>query len=168
MHCSAGHRSTTIDLIRSVPVDGGNRPAGTGPASLRALAQRQGKEAYEDIYGRLWWDRPAITMTAYARNPASGRFVHPEQHRGLTVREAALLQGFPSDYHFHGGFDVRFRQVGNAVPPIFAACLALNVIANLVSPPGAPSPVGLVEPVGRSFSRLIPALKAGTRELANT
>jgi DNA (cytosine-5)-methyltransferase 1 len=165
MHYSAGHRDSTIDLIRSVPADGGNRPPGSGPASLRNLAMRQGKEAYEDVYGRLPWDRPAITVTAYARNPASGRFVHPEQHRGLTVREAALLQGFPSTYEFDGGLDGRFRQIGNAVPPIFAATLALNVIGNLLRPPRSGPDAGLTESVGKSFSRLIPGLKAGTSRM---
>lgn len=165
MHYSAGHRDSTIDLIRSIPPDGGSRPAGSGPASLRHLASRQGKEAYEDVYGRLWWDRPAITVTAYARNPASGRFVHPAQHRGLTVREAALLQGFPSSYEFAGSFDERFRQIGNAVPPIFAATVALNLLGNLLKPPMDGPGSGLTQPVGKSFSRLIPSLKAGTSRL---
>jgi DNA (cytosine-5)-methyltransferase 1 len=165
MHYSAGHRDSTIELIRSVPPNGGSRPAGSGPESLRNLARRQGKEAYEDVYGRLWWDRPAITVTAYARNPASGRFVHPTQHRGLTVREAALLQGFPSTYEFAGNFDERFRQIGNAVPPIFAVVLALNVVGNLLQPPTDWPGDGLAHPVGKSFSRLIPGLKAGTSRL---
>lgn len=165
MHYSAGHRESTIHLIRSVPPDGGSRPPGSGPASLRNLARRQGKEAYEDVYGRLAWDRPAITMTAYARNPASGRFAHPIQHRGLTVREAALLQGFPSNYEFDGSFDEKFRQIGNAVPPIFAATLALNLLGNLLMPPAEGPVSGLTGPVGKSFSRLIPGLKAGTSRL---
>ena len=90
MHFSAGHRASTLEVIRAVPKDGGNRPPNVGPACLRRAHERQGKAVYEDVYGRLRWDRPAITITAYARNPASGRFVHPEQDRGLTAREAAL------------------------------------------------------------------------------
>ena len=87
---------------------------------------------YEDVYGRLHWDRPAITITASARNPASGRFVHPEQDRGLSIREAALLQGFPGDYWFSGSLDERFRQIGVAVPPAFAFLSGLPCTRRIV------------------------------------
>jgi len=164
MHKSAGHKASTIDTIKSVPLDGGSRPADAGPECLRRAAAKQGRAAYEDVYGRLWWDRPAITMTAYSRNPASGRYVHPEQHRGLTVREAALLQGFPSDYNFLGGFDSKFRQIGNAVPPTFAAALAAhiaNTINGLENFQLESETLNVIGPVGPSFSRLIPSIKAG-------
>lgn len=161
MHFSAGHKQSTIDTIRAVPKDGGNRPDDVGPACLRRAKQRTGKAAYEDVYGRLAWDKPAITITAHARNPASGRFVHPEQDRGLTVREAALLQGFPVDYEIVGGLDERFRQIGNAVPPAFSAYLAMHIVGELIGAPIQASAFdkGIVAPVGASFSRMIPSLK---------
>ena len=164
MHYSAGHRASTLKVIRAVPKDGGNRPPDVGPECLRRAYARRGKAIYEDVYGRLRWDRPAITITAYARNPASGRFVHPEQDRGLTVREAALLQGFPADYRLTGSFDEQFRQVGNAVPTVFAATLALHVAGEMVSspPPAETFDRGLMQPVGSSFSRMIPGIKAST------
>lgn len=165
LHRSAAHRQSTIEMIRTVPRDGGRRQFDTGPASLRSLHARQGKPAYEDVYGRLYWDRPAITITHYARNPASGRFVHPEQDRGLTAREAALLQGFPSSYEFLGGFDDRFRQIGNAVPPVVAAHIALVILASLLDPPSEGPPAGVTAPLAQSVSRLIPALKARSRGL---
>jgi DNA (cytosine-5)-methyltransferase 1 len=159
MHYTANHRQSTIDMIKSVPKNGGKRSFDTGPNSLITLQARQGKPAYEDVYGRLYWDRPAITITASSRNPASGRFVHPEQDRGLSVREAALLQGFPKDFHFEGGFDHRFWQVGNAVPPLVAASFALTLLRELLDPPiDGPEP-GITAPLARSFARLIPALK---------
>lgn len=163
MHVTAGHRSSTVATISSVPPDGGSLPPWEGPASLKRVAARQGKPAYEDVYGRLWWDRPAITITASARNPASGRFSHPEQNRGLSIREAALLQGFPKSYRLTGGLDPCFRQIGNAVPPQFSAVLALQVLGYLL---GAdyPETSGIQAPVGASFSRLIPSLKAGSSE----
>lgn len=165
MHFSAGHRASTLEVIRAVPKDGGNRPPHVGPECLRRAYARRGKAIYEDVYGRLRWDRPAITITAYARNPASGRFVHPEQDRGLTVREAALLQGFPADYRLTGSFDEQFRQVGNAVPPVFAATVALHVAGEMVSapPPAETFDRGLMRPVGASFSRMIPGIKASER-----
>lgn len=163
LHVTAGHRSSTVATISSVPRDGGSRPPWEGPASLKRVAARQGKPAYEDVYGRLWWDRPSITITASARNPASGRFSHPEQNRGLSIREAALLQGFPKSYRLAGGLDTCFRQIGNAVPPQFSAVLALHVLGHLL---GAdyPETSGIEAPVGASFSRLIPSLKAESCE----
>lgn len=164
MHYTAGHRDSTLDVIRAVPKDGGNRPPGVGPACLQRAEKRQGKPIYEDVYGRLYWDRPAITITAYARNPASGRFIHPEQDRGLSVREAALLQSFPQDFNLVGSMDERFRQVGNAVPPAFSAYLAVHILGELLAKPlrGESQSSGLEGPIGPSFSRVIPAIKAGT------
>lgn len=166
MHYSAGHRSSTLETIRAVPKNGGSRPPHVGPECLRRAARRNGRAVYEDVYGRLSWDTPAITITAYARNPASGRYVHPEQDRGLTVREAALLQGFPRDYWFAGSLDQRFRQIGNAVPPKFAVYLAAYLLGELLAKPSGSHEFdsGITQPIGPSFSRLIPALKAGYRQ----
>lgn len=162
MHYSAGHKESTLETIRAVAKDGGSRPPHVGPACLQRIHERQGRSAYEDVYGRLFWDRPAITITAYARNPASGRYVHPEQDRGLTIREAALLQSFPSDYRFAGSLDDAFRQIGNAVPPVFASSLALHVLSELIGGSAGKGAEGDIrQPVGSSFSRIIPALKAG-------
>jgi DNA (cytosine-5)-methyltransferase 1 len=168
MHYTAGHRASTVKTIRAVPVNGGRRPADVGPECLRRIAARQGREAYEDVYGRLWWDRPAITITGHARNPASGRYVHPEQHRGLSVREAALLQGFPASWTFAGGLGPSFLQLGNAVPPPFAAFLAIHILGEMFGPPleALDRKVDISNSLGPSFSRLIPALKAGHRSLS--
>ena len=167
LHYSARHNPSTLAIIRAVPKNGGNRPAGIGPESLRRARERQGKAAFEDVYGRLWWDRPAITVTAYARNPASGRFIHPDQDRGLTIREAALLQGFPRDYRFAGTLDQRFRQIGNAVAPPFSAAVAAHILPALQGHEiavGEWTP-GITAPSGASFSRIIPSLKAGSRKV---
>lgn len=166
MHFSASHKQSTIETIRAVPKDGGNRPDDVGPACLQRAKLRTGKAMYEDVYGRLAWDKPSITITAHSRNPASGRFVHPEQDRGLTVREAGLLQSFPLDYEIVGGLYERFRQIGNAVPPAFSAYLAMHIVGELLADPISPENFnkGLVAPVGTSFSRMIPGLKAKNRQ----
>jgi DNA (cytosine-5)-methyltransferase 1 len=166
LHFTAAHRQSTIETLQAVPKDGGNRPPHVGPECLRRGAVRQGKPLYEDVYGRLAWDRPAVTITNYARNPASGRYGHPEQDRGLSIREAALLQGFPSEYQFSGALDPCFRQIGNAVPPRFSAALAAHLLGEILAETESPdaSP-GITDPVGPSFARLIPALKAGSRVL---
>ncbi len=124
-------------------------------------------DGFRDVYGRMYWDRPANTITAYARNPASGRYVHPHQNRGLTVREAALLQGFPLRFRFEGPFDHRFLQIGNAVPPIFSAYLAAHLLGELrsPSPPSLSNLDGVIEvcsPTSNSFSSGIAGRKKRT------
>lgn len=127
LHMSAKHRKSTVDVIKSVPKNGGSRPKGIGPKCLDRI------KGFSDVYGRLKWDMPSITITAYARNPASGRYVHPEQHRGLSIREAATLQGFPHYYEFEGSFDAKFSQIGNAVPPLFASYIGAHILGNLAN-----------------------------------
>jgi DNA (cytosine-5)-methyltransferase 1 len=127
MHITSAHRKATIDLLSKVPKDGGNRPPGVGPKCLDKARGKFG--GYTDVYGRLAWRKPALTITARCRTPSCGRFAHPEQNRGLSVREAALLQGFPPDYRFEGPFDDKFKQIGNAVPPIIAKYIAEHMFA---------------------------------------
>jgi DNA (cytosine-5)-methyltransferase 1 len=83
-------------------------------------------------YGRLSWDTPARTVTTYFNNISSGAFTHPEQHRGISVREGARLQGFPDRYLFKGTLARQYRQVGNAVPPLMASKIA-QVIAAMIN-----------------------------------
>lgn len=160
MHTCTGHRASTLDVIRQVPRDGGNRPKGVGPDCLQKV------DGFRDVYGRLRWDRPAVTITGYARNPASGRFIHPDQDRGLSLREAALLQGFPSNYKFVGNNDSRYQQVGNAVPARFAVALAGHVVAYLRGERehAVHDELDLVGPTRDSFSSSLPGLKSTRRE----
>lgn len=162
MHRSARHKQETLETIRAVPRNGGSRPAGVGPKCLDEV------KGFYDVYGRLHWDRPAITVTHYARNPASGRYTHPEQDRGLTMREAALLQGFPIGYRFDGGFDSVFKQIGEAVPPKFACALAAHVweMLNIEGFENFPETeiASLEKPVSSSYSSVIAGLKLSRRK----
>lgn len=158
MHKSAAHKKSTIDVIKQVPHDGGSRPEGIGPACLDRV------KGFSDVYGRLYWDKPSITITHYARNPASGRFTHPEQDRGLTAREAALLQSFPNEFEFTGKSDDIYRQIGEAVPPMLSSAVAANVLIELLSiEPNddeiALSPQSINEPVSSSYSSVIAGIK---------
>ena len=158
MHRSASHRESTLDIIRAVPRNGGSRPHGVGNARLDEF------KGFYDVYGRLAWDKPSITITHYARNPASGRFVHPEQDRGLTQREAARLQGFPDGYEFAGTFDDVFRQIGEAVAPPFSVAIAASALANLRGESVASRPHALLNaPVADSFAGVIAGIKTNRR-----
>lgn len=162
LHRSAAHKKSTIEVIRQVPHDGGNRPAGIGPKCLDNVS------GFSDVYGRLSWDKPSITITHYARNPASGRYSHPEQDRGLTAREAALLQSFPFGFKFEGKYDDIFRQIGEAVPPLLSCGIATNIFIELFSTEPTQyeldnSVPSVTKPVSSSYSSVIAGMKATRR-----
>ena len=171
MHYSVGHKNSAIKTIKAIPKDGGSRPDHVGPKCLYRAAK---KNRVGRLRGCLdsFGIGPPSRITASAGNPASGRYVHPQQDRGLIVREAALLQGFPREYWFVGSLDQRSRQIGNAVPTAREAFLAAHMVGELLAEPAVSEEFdpGIKEPVGPSFSRLIPALKAGHRRkvLSNT
>jgi DNA (cytosine-5)-methyltransferase 1 len=70
-----------------------------------------------DVYGRLAWTAPSVTLTARFDSFSRGRFAHPEDNRSITLREGARIQTFPDDFVFYGNREECARQIGNAVPP---------------------------------------------------
>ena len=90
-------------------------------------------EGGTDLFGRLWWDRPAFTIRTEFFKPEKGRYLHPVQHRPITHREAARLQSFPDSFKFTGTKIEIAKQIGNAVPPALAARIADCVLAILAS-----------------------------------
>ena len=158
MHRSASHKESTLEVIRQVPHNGGNRPIGVGPACLDKT------KGFSDVYGRLFWDKPSITITHYARNPASGRYTHPEQDRGLTAREAAILQSFPNGFEFTGKSDDIYRQIGEAVPPMLSSAIAVKILIEFLSKEPTNeqlnnSPKSINDPVSSSYSSVIAGIK---------
>jgi DNA (cytosine-5)-methyltransferase 1 len=125
-HRSASHKKSTIETISKVPKNGGSRPKGVGPKCLDKVT------GFYDVYGRLSWEKPSITITQYSRNPASGRFSHPVLNRGLTIREAARLQSFPDGFEFEGSLDECFKQIGEAVPPLLSLSIATQIAIDFV------------------------------------
>ncbi len=82
-----------------------------------SLECHKNHDGHTDVYGRLEWDQPAVTLTTRCTSISNGRFGHPEQDRAISVREAACLQTFPKQFKFYGsGLGSLARQVGNAVP----------------------------------------------------
>lgn len=77
-----------------------------------------------DLFGRLWWDRPSVTIRTEFFKPEKGRYLHPDKHRPITHREAARIMGFPDDFPFQGTKIEIARQIGNAVPPLLAGAIA--------------------------------------------
>jgi DNA (cytosine-5)-methyltransferase 1 len=106
-----------IDIIRQ---SGSNRAA--LPTGLTS-------SGFSTCYSRLDPDRPSVTLTVNFVHPASNRCIHPTQHRALTPREGARLQGFEDNFRFHGTRTQIVKQIGNAVPPLLGQILA-NAILN--------------------------------------
>jgi len=161
MHITSRHRAETVQLLSLIPHDGGSRrslPAGIGPNCHTKV------DGFRDVYGRLWWDRPAVAITARCRTPSCGRFTHPTQDRGLSVREAALLQGFPSDYFFEGPFDDKYKQIGNAVSPRFSRALAEHIDLSWIGKATSTSVKDdVVAPINKSISSALAGMKRRLR-----
>ncbi len=108
-----------LSMIRRIPRDGGSRTDLPPEEQLKCHRDFSG---FNDIYGRMAWRAPAPTITSGCINPSKGRFLHPEEDRAVTLREAALLQGFPASYEFdlsRGRYPAALL-IGNAFPPKFA------------------------------------------------
>lgn len=105
------HGPTLIETFRRTPLNGGSRSQ-----SGRVLPCHKDHDGHKDVYGRIDPAKPAPTMTTACINPSKGRFVHPTEHHGITVRQAARIQTFPDSFVFHGGLIAAGQQIGNAVP----------------------------------------------------
>lgn len=105
------HGKELIDVFKRTPINGGSRKD-----SGRILDCHKDHDGHKDVYGRIDPSQPAPTMTTACINPSKGRFVHPTEHHGITVRQAARIQTFPDSYSFVGGLTAAGRQIGNAVP----------------------------------------------------
>lgn len=105
-------------LISQIPKDGGSRK--DLPQSLQLSCHKR-CDGFKDVYGRMKWDDIAPTLTTGCFNPSKGRFLHPEENRTITIREAALLQTFPQRYKLPAEFGkvTLALQIGNALPPEF-------------------------------------------------
>jgi len=137
MHVASSLSSMNLKRIRATQHDGGTRHDWPDELVLDCHRKKSG-ESYFSIYGRMWWDQPAPTMTTLCTGIGNGRFGHPEQDRSITLREAALLQSFPRSYEFWP-FDERLnrkavgRMIGNAVPPKLARELGHTIIDHVMA-----------------------------------
>lgn len=139
---SAGHRDDTEDRhtccalskdnlrrIRLTPASGGDRTAWRDEPDLQIPAYKDKNSIFRDVYGRMYWDRPAPTITTRFNSLSNGRFGHPDEDRAISLREGATLQTFPRHFVFHGNnINHVARQIGNAVPPELAKRIGAHII----------------------------------------
>jgi DNA (cytosine-5)-methyltransferase 1 len=120
LHDFPTNRSARVQAIISlVPKNGGSRADLPKVYWLACHIKRP--ESYRDVYGRMAWGDVAPTITSGCTNPSKGRFIHPDENRAITLREAALLQTFPKNYKFSTsrGKEAVALMIGNALPPEF-------------------------------------------------
>lgn len=131
-HRSRNPRPESVRRYKAVPRNGGDRFAmqrNLDRAGLAALVPRCWRDkptGTTDVFGRLWWDKPALTIRTEFFKPEKGRYLHPSAHRPITVREAARCMSFPDDFALpeHQAMTSVSRQIGNAVPPLLARRIA--------------------------------------------
>jgi DNA (cytosine-5)-methyltransferase 1 len=117
-----------MEVVMNVP-PGGNwmdLPASTVAKSAR-LTQIKNSGGRTTYYGRLNSEMPSYTVNTYFNRPGNGSFIHPGQNRLISMREAARLQSFPDRYQFKGSLSSRYKQIGNAVPPLLARAVGTQI-----------------------------------------
>lgn len=132
LHNLSSKRSERIqNLIATIPKDGGSRSS--LPQSMWLECHKRYPQGFKDVYGRIAWDDVSPTMTGGCNNPSKGRFLHPEENRVISLREAALLQTFPKDYYFptDQSRDKVALMIGNALPPEFIRRHASSIFKHI-------------------------------------
>jgi len=133
MHASPNFSQKGLERLRLIPADGGSWPdllnVEGGREYLIPSMERYVKQGrvgpHPDVYGRLAWDTPAVTLKRECSHTGNGRYAHPEQNRLCTVREMAILQGFPTTYNFSANsLSNMYRHIGDSVPPLISYQMA--------------------------------------------
>jgi DNA (cytosine-5)-methyltransferase 1 len=125
-HFASPLTERNLRRLQATPHDGGDRRSWPKEMELRCHAGKN--REYTDVYGRLWWDRQAPTLTGRCYSISNGRYGHPEQDRAISLREAASLQTFPDSYLFFGFRSHIAQHVGNAVPVLLAETLGATIL----------------------------------------
>jgi DNA (cytosine-5)-methyltransferase 1 len=147
------HSDALVSVFRTTPKNGGSRSQ-----SERILDCHKGHDGHNDVYGRIDPGRPGPTMTTACINPSKGRFVHPVEDHGITVRHAARFQTFPERFVFYGGIIAAGRQIGNAVPVRLGQhILSLLTKALLAAEDGATAPKSPHSPGARHLAKAGPS-----------
>ena len=116
-----------IQRLKITKKDGGDRKKWMSKNHLKLPCYSK-KNIFNDTYARMWWNKPAPTITTKFMNITNGRFAHPEEHRGISLREGATLQTFPKTYKFvDANMTEIAKMIGNAVPPKFARIIGKQI-----------------------------------------
>jgi len=127
------HKPHVQEQIEMTPKNGGSRK--DLPKKYLLKCHEADNIGFNDVYGRLRWDDYSTTITGGCLNPSKGRFLHPEQNRCISAREAALLQSFPANYKFPPETPRANLAllIGNALPPNFSFIQSENIKQHIIS-----------------------------------
>lgn len=117
-HKARSLSETNIERLQEIRLHGGNREMIS--EELQLECHKKENVSYTDTYGIIDPDKPAPTITSGCTIISKGRYCHPTQNRGLSIREAARLQSFDDKFEFQGNMGEMSLQIGNAVPPKLA------------------------------------------------
>jgi DNA (cytosine-5)-methyltransferase 1 len=131
LHIGRNPTATSLERYKQIP-PGGNR--WNLPRSLMPECWKRKTKGGTDLFGRLRWDEPCVTIRTEFFKPEKGRYLHPQAHRPITHREAARIQGFPDDFVFRGSKIEIAKQIGNAVPVKLAYAIA-QAVRQMIHPP---------------------------------
>lgn len=129
-HTARNLSETNIERLQEIRIHGGNREMIS--EELQLECHKKENVSYTDTYGIINPDKPAPTITSGCTIISKGRYCHPTQNRGLSIREAARLQSFDDKFEFHGNMGEMSLQIGNAVPPKLAQASG-KVIINFMN-----------------------------------
>lgn len=132
LHFGRNPTSKSLDRYRAVPPGGNRFDLQRNAPEITPQCWINKTSGGTDLFGRLWWERPSVTIRTEFFKPEKGRYLHPEEDRPITHREAARLMGFPDDFKFVGSKVEIARQIGNAVPPPLGGAIA-GVVGDLLS-----------------------------------
>ena len=125
-HSSAKLSPLNLKRIMATKHNGGDRRRWDKELQPSCYENHDG---HYDVYGRMYWDRPAPTITTRFISYSNGRYGHPEQNRAISLREGAILQSFPYEYKFYSQSQGEIaKMIGNAVPPELARRIAQSII----------------------------------------
>lgn len=124
-HTSASLSPRNLERIRLTKKNGGTRENWGKDKQLQIDAYKGKDGSFRNVYGRMFWDKPAPTITTRFNSLSNGRFGHPEEDRALSLREGATIQTFPMSFEFkEKSMGIIAKQIGNAVPPALAVHIA--------------------------------------------
>ena len=130
-HTVAGLSDKCLRRLRKTKHDGGSRLDWADDPDLQLNCFIGKNDSFKDSYGRMWWNKPAPTITTKFFSISNGRFGHPDEDRAISLREGATLQTFPKDYVFKcRSIATTARLIGNAVPCEFARRLGVVINSN--------------------------------------
>ena len=130
-HFSPCPSNIALARMRMIPPGGDKRDILRRAPRLCARSWATTVNEATDVWGRMAWDRPCNTLRTAFQNASKGRYIHPEQHRVISLREAARLHAIPDSYAFEGLPTQVARQIGNSVPPALGRAVARAILRAL-------------------------------------